>query len=32
MACTTPGLVQSHLNLDDATMKKLSKDKPLIVR
>jgi oxalate decarboxylase len=32
MALTTPELVRAHLNLDEATMRTLSKDKPLIVR
>jgi oxalate decarboxylase len=32
MALTPPELVQAHLNLDDATMAALSKDKPIIVR
>jgi oxalate decarboxylase len=31
MALTPPELVQAHLNLDDATMAALSKDKPVIV-
>jgi oxalate decarboxylase len=32
MALTTPELVRTHLNLDDATLKALSKDKPVVVR
>jgi oxalate decarboxylase len=32
MALTPPELVQAHLNLDEATMAALSKDKPIIVR
>jgi oxalate decarboxylase len=32
MALTTPELVKVHMNLDDATMKKLSKEKPLVVK
>jgi oxalate decarboxylase len=32
MALTPPGLVQAHLNLDDATIAALSKNKPIIVR
>jgi oxalate decarboxylase len=32
MALTTPELVRAHLNLDEATMGKLRKDKPLVVR
>jgi oxalate decarboxylase len=32
MALTPPELVQAHLNLDDQTMAKLSKGKPIIVR
>jgi oxalate decarboxylase len=32
MALTTPELVRAHLNIDDATLKALSKDKPLIVK
>jgi oxalate decarboxylase len=32
MALTTPELVRAHLNLDEATMRSLSKDKPLVVR
>jgi oxalate decarboxylase len=32
MALTTPELVRAHLNIDDATLRALSKDKPLIVR
>lgn len=31
MGLTTPGLVQQHLNLDDETMAKLAKNKPVIV-
>ncbi|MDB4884520.1 MAG: oxalate decarboxylase [Gemmatimonadetes bacterium] len=31
MALTPPALVRAHLNLDDATMRRLPKDKPLIV-
>jgi oxalate decarboxylase len=31
MALTPPGLVQSHLNLDQQTMAALRKDKPIIV-
>jgi oxalate decarboxylase len=32
MALTTPELVRTHLNLDDATLGALSKDKPIVVR
>lgn len=32
MALTTPELVKVHMNLDDATLKKLSKEKPLVVK
>lgn len=32
MALTTPKLVQAHLNLDERTMRALSKDKAVIVR
>lgn len=32
MALTTPGLVQSHLNLDEKTMAALRKDKPIVVQ
>jgi oxalate decarboxylase len=32
MALTTPELVRAHLNLDDATLAALSKQKPIIVR
>jgi oxalate decarboxylase len=32
MALTPPELVSAHLNLDDATMRALSKSKPIIVR
>ena len=32
MALTTPELVRAHLNLDEATMGKLRKDKPIVVR
>jgi oxalate decarboxylase len=32
MALTPPELVSAHLNLDDATMRALSKNKPIIVR
>jgi oxalate decarboxylase len=31
MGLTTPGLVKSHLNLDDKTMAALSRDKPVLV-
>jgi oxalate decarboxylase len=32
MALTPANLVQAHLNLDDQTMARLSKDKPIIIR
>jgi oxalate decarboxylase len=32
MALTPPELVRTHLNLDEATMRKLPKNKPIIVR
>jgi oxalate decarboxylase len=32
MALTTPELVRAHLNIDDATLKALSKNKSIIVK
>jgi oxalate decarboxylase len=32
LALTTPELVQAHLNIDDATVGRLSKNKPVVVR